>query len=166
MRNVKRKRSFGPATTVSRSDCTEALETFKEKCSCILGDSLVSIVLYGSRAQNMGRGDSDLDVLVVTEEPIEPEAELKVSDAEYELSLTDGVTLSPLFVCKKDILEGVRIRDRLLLGIVLGYRTLYDRKGFFASQIQRLKENLKKENAVYNARERCWHIPSMRMAGR
>lgn len=47
------------------------------RLKALYGDRLRRVILYGSQARGDARADSDVDVLVVLEGPIEPYAELK-----------------------------------------------------------------------------------------
>ncbi len=61
------------------------------------------IILYGSRARNDERKDSDWDLLILLNSAILPfNKELKILDDFYELELESGEVFSPLIYTKSD----------------------------------------------------------------
>ena len=112
------------------------------------GENLVSVVLYGSAARGAARRDSDIDVLVVAErlperwherldlfrkaaEALEPERR-KLRGEGY------WVDFSPLVWTR----EEARHTSRLYFDMTLEEGILFDREGFFAGVLARLRERL------------------------
>ena len=50
---------------MSKRELQGILRTLRRELTRVLGDQLVSVILYGSRARGQARSDSDIDVLVV-----------------------------------------------------------------------------------------------------
>jgi len=114
----------------------------------LYGDRLVSIVLYGSVARGMMRHDSDVDLLIVARDL--PRGRLKrveefesVEEAvaeEIRRAAGRGIDamLSPVLKTPDEVQAG----SPLFLDMVEDARLLYDRNGFFAQQLARLKDRL------------------------
>lgn len=60
---------MAPATKVKPNDLVLA-KAFKQEAQKILGDNLVSVVLYGSRVRGTAREDSDMDILLLTRKEV------------------------------------------------------------------------------------------------
>jgi predicted nucleotidyltransferase len=87
---------------MSESQQTHILETLRHEFARLLGDQLESMLLYGSRARGEHRSDSDIDVLVVTREPMEYAALIqRTSEVVAALSLENNVVISRAFVSKE-----------------------------------------------------------------
>lgn len=84
---------MAPKTKVKPKDLMLA-RAFKREAQKILGDNLVSVVLYGSRARGTAKADSDMDILLLTKR------QLSHSDPEdWALSEVSG-----RFLTEKDML--------------------------------------------------------------
>ena len=83
------------------SDIRKALNEFVQGLNDILGKSLVKVILYGSYArgeQNQNGEQSDVDVMILVNEPVENIKELqkKVLDYSFDLNLKYNILLSPM----------------------------------------------------------------------
>jgi predicted nucleotidyltransferase len=104
------------------------------------GDDLLSVVLFGSRARGETRPESDVDLLVVVRglprrrfERYDglPDVARAVSDAFAQAA-------APILLTPE---EAERVKP-YYLGMLLGHEILYDRDGFFAAILARLRERL------------------------
>jgi predicted nucleotidyltransferase len=71
-----------------------ALEEFVEKLREILGNDLIEVKLFGSKATGRDQPDSDIDVLVAVEKG-GVDVEDKVLDVAFETNLKHEVYISP-----------------------------------------------------------------------
>lgn len=72
----------------------EALAQFKNALSTLLGDNLVSVRLFGSRARGEGTADSDLDVLIVLRRKDAATCR-PIVEAALDVDLAYGTNVSP-----------------------------------------------------------------------
>lgn len=128
-----------------------------------LGESLVSVVVYGSVARGEARRDSDVDLLIVAENL--PRSRLARQDLfmEVEEGLEEDlrrleeegffVDFSPVILTPE---EARRTRP-LYLDMVEDAVILYDRGGFFESVLARLRSRLEELGAERVRLGRRWY---------
>lgn len=88
---------------VSQDGLAQILAEYRMRLEEVLGDSLNSVILYGSQARADATLDSDVDVLCVMNEPVDyGELIKKTSYVTAELSLKYDVVLSRSFVSVQD----------------------------------------------------------------
>jgi predicted nucleotidyltransferase len=103
------------------------LEQFRRGLEKIYGARLAEVVLFGSQARNEACSDSDIDVLVVLNGPVDPNLEIpRVSPLASGLSLRHDVVISCVYVSEHDFRadesplllnvrrEGVTVAEQIL----------------------------------------------------
>jgi hypothetical protein len=125
-------------------------ERYADRVRQILGDNLVSVVLFGSVARGEAGGDSDIDLLIVADDlPPGRFARLRLlekldDDFEDDLAGLRALGLWPrVSKLMKTRAEASRVVP-LYLDLVEDARLLYDRDGFFRSVLARLKASLER----------------------
>ena len=109
-----------PAVTLVQAPAPDPLglqtaRRLRRALRAVLGDRLVGIYLYGSRARGDHDPDSDVDVLVVLDEIGTYAADLRATgEATSRLSLEAGVTISRLLATRQSWLR----RDRPILRVI------------------------------------------------
>ena len=78
---------------------------------------LSCLVLFGSRARGDADPDSDLDVLVVLNTPVDREAEDYVNDCAWEAGLEHGIVVVPVTVSRLDWDEGLLSSSLLAIAV-------------------------------------------------
>lgn len=83
--------------TAARERLASVLRDFKRVVKEIYGHRLKRIVLYGSHARGDASEDSDIDILLVLGDPVDPvEERTRLSELILELCLEHDVVLSVL----------------------------------------------------------------------
>ena len=123
------------------------------------GDRLVSIVLFGSRARGQAQPESDVDLLVVIR-GLPRNRWLRYegfADLAREMS-GDFAAMLALILATPE--EAANVKP-YCLGMLSGHEILYDRNGFFAAVLERLKRRLKKLGSRRYADKdgyECWDL--------
>jgi predicted nucleotidyltransferase len=87
----------------TQQEIRDVLARYRSELSRILGDTLDSVILYGSRARGDAEEASDIDVLCVMNEPFDyGELLRRTSELTAELSLAHDVVISRTFVTRQD----------------------------------------------------------------
>lgn len=87
---------------VLRPEEAQAVEEFKEKLLAALPGQVRDIILFGSKARGDGHPESDIDLLVVLENPTKEQTDT-VGDIMFDILLDRGVELSAITFSRKEI---------------------------------------------------------------
>jgi len=109
---------------------------------------VLSVLLYGSVAKEKAHEESDVDLLVISENP------LNLSDDEYEISVKYGVAFEITSVALTEFLAILHFKSALLFGILEGYDVLFDRAGI-TTLLKVFRKDIYK-NWRYNRDEGLW----------
>lgn len=129
------------------------LEEVARACHVVYGGRLVSLVVFGSVGRGTPRWDSDIDLLVVAD-PL-PHGRLRRAEefSEVEESMRDAflaarqsgleTRLSPVFKTPDEVRRG----SPLFLDMLDDAIVLFDRDGFFGSEMVFFRERLERLGA-------------------
>jgi predicted nucleotidyltransferase len=133
----------------ARSGHKRTAEGFVEILKNMLGDDLVSVVLFGSVAKGEAKSDSDIDLLIVAENlprsmlaraDIVIEAEKKLFDAMgKDLAPSERPMIAAIMRTPEEASSPVP----LYLDMVDEAILLFDRDGFFAGVLSKLRDRLR-----------------------
>jgi hypothetical protein len=127
------------------------------------GSRLISVVVFGSVARETYRHNSDIDILIVSEDL--PNGRMKrvkeFSQVEdriepfIESLKKEGIDtyISPIFKTSDEVETG----SPLFLDMVEDARILYDKNDFFKHRMDRLKKRLKELGSKRVWRGSTWH---------
>jgi len=136
----------------------EALEEFVEACKKKLGESLVSIVLFGSRVKGYAREDSDYDLLIIAKNLPDIKERLNLLEEE-ENKIWDKykIKISSLLLEEEEIFSPV---NPLLFGVLSGYKVLFGEENF-KKNLQQAKAWIEEMNPIYVEGEKEWRIKEL-----
>jgi len=159
-----------PPATASDAVLNQTLQRLTERYAAIaqevLGDNLTSVVLFGSVAQGRARPESDIDLLVICrelptgafrrQETLDPVRERL--QAELDRLWSQGVYADFSEVIKSE--TEARRTHPLYLDMTEEAVILFDRGGFFAGVLERLRERLQELGAERKqlGRLRYWDL--------
>jgi len=87
---------------MSKQELQGILQNLRCELTGILGDQMVSVILYGSQARGRARSDSDIDVLVVVRDDSDYGDLIRRTSATVsDLSLQHDVVISRAFVSRE-----------------------------------------------------------------
>jgi len=116
-----------------------------EKCRTILGETLVSVVLFGSIPRGLQDARSDIDLLIVTEKDVNKDF---LKDIRIDFLLEYTVQLDMIVMSKQDVIDNFEHFSPLFLTFALGITILVD-NGFFEKEYFEFLKRLKEENMKY-----------------
>ena len=119
------------------------IERITKDIKALFGNSLVSIVLFGSYASGKQKKLSDIDVLIVADSlPAQRKERLFLMLTISKKYLSEGKTVSIILHSRDEIINGFEYYNPLLLSISENYKLLYDPKGFFLTLMKNIKNKI------------------------
>lgn len=109
---------------------------------------VLSVLLYGSIAKGKVHEESDVDLLVISENPLD------LTDDEYEISMKYGIAFEMTSVSLTEFLAMLHFKSALLFGILEGYDMLFDRAGI--TTLLKVSNKDIHKNWQYNKDEELW----------
>lgn len=99
-------------TTLFTPTEKKVLKSFKRQLTKELGNTLVKIVIFGSRATGQATEDSDIDIAVIIKER-ELKIKILIWDIANEFLISDDLLISPL-VLSSDEYQNLLRRERAI----------------------------------------------------
>ena len=114
-----------------------AAESFTRKVVREFGKKIDVIVLYGSAATGAATEDSDIDVLIITDDDSIREG---IYDIAYDVNLQFDVLLSLFFISRKDFSRLIEIGSPFVEEVIHKGVVLYERDKAFKRAIAEATE--------------------------
>lgn len=125
-----------------------------DQCKTILGERLVSVVMFGSVARGIQNARSDIDLLIVVEKEVKKDF---LRDIRIDFLLKYTVELDMIVMSKQDIIDNFDHFSPLFLSFALGVTILVD-DGFFEREYYEFLKRLKEENIKYVEGGKVWDL--------
>jgi len=114
-----------------------------------------AVILFGSVAQKKAGEYSDLDVIIVIDEPYDTVKE-GVMSAISRLESDYHMTIEPLIIVGEDFLDNVKPGEGgIIYGVAEGFEVLVDKTGEFGRILRDRVEEIRRSHD-YLAEERIW----------
>lgn len=110
-------------------------------------NEIVALIVFGSVAQGKANYDSDVDLLVVTQEWEEP-LEQSILEVISELAIKVGIPIEPIVISTSGLNTLLQQELQFLFGLLQGYIFLYD-KANVARRLHAKKEELESKYEYY-----------------
>ena len=120
------------------------------------GEALISVVLFGSRPQGRALPHSDYDILVVVSDEM-IEKGRSVRRHLEEVMVKHQVPIEAVTISKDELLFMTETRFPLVLGVLLGYKILYDKMGV-KQILEELEKRIMCEGGKKYVRSGLWFI--------
>jgi len=124
-----------------RSLSADTVKMFLEK----LEAQLLSVVIFGSQVDGRALGDSDVDIIIVSEDKVPYsllEEVCRGINTELTLKYVNKVNCAPFH--KSDIQYMMRMKHPFLIGIFQNYILAHDPKGYFQKTLAEIRKQLEK----------------------
>ena len=145
---------------MERMKFEEAIRKFVENCREKFGDDIVSVVLFGSVAKGAAERYSDIDLLLVIKRlpPFNERIPL-ISEICYRILIEHKVSISPILLTPEEFDKGITAGFPLFLGVITGYKAVFDKGRFSTKLLTKFSETLDREGARF--KDGVWTVPNM-----
>jgi len=142
----------------------EACKYIGTRLKIVLGDNLISIVIFGSYAMLVPDIYSDIDTLIVVHE-VTPKIEEVINEVATDFAITFGRTLSPVVLSSKDIEDSINAVDSFIVFIFWAHDILYDKKNWFRQQMDLLQQKLMKtkKKIIFRRGALVWTLEDLKI---
>jgi len=103
-------------TEVLRPEEAQAVEEFKEKVLAALPGQVRDIILFGSKARSDGHPESDIDLLVVLENPTKEQTDT-VGDIMFDILFDKGIELSAITFSQEEAMRQKELGTPLMRNV-------------------------------------------------
>lgn len=124
------------------------------QCKTILGETLVSIVMFGSVARGIQNARSDIDLLIVVEKEVKKDF---LKDIRIDFLLEYSVKLDMIVMTKQDVIDNFDHFSPLFVSFALGVTILVD-DGFFEGEYFKFLKALQEEDIKYVEGGKVWDL--------
>lgn len=131
-----------------------------DKAHDVLGENLVSIVLFGSRARGTAHPHSDIDLLIVARALPDEEGRDELALDIAEIGFDYGLSFQIILATSEETMLSAKTGAPLMFEIYDAHRIIYDKEGFFGRVIKEFAEQLRRWKAR-KVKERVWEVPGL-----
>ena len=146
--------------TAHHPQVTSVLQDTMARAHRLLGERLVSVVLYGSRARGDARPDSDFDLLIIADSLPDEKQRRELALDITEVGFDYGLPVQVLLVTPEEAEQAVATGAPLMFEIYDAHRLVYDQEDFFRHLTERFASQLRTWRAR-KIKERVWEVPGL-----
>ena len=143
-----------------QEQANRVLEDVLNRARQLLGDTLASVVLFGSRARGSSHPDSDLDLLIVAQSLPDEEGRDELALDIAEIGFDYGLSLQIILATLEETMLSAKTGAPLMFEIYDAHRIIYDKDGFFSQVIEKFAEQLHRWKAR-KIKDRVWEVPGL-----
>lgn len=143
-----------------QEQANRVLEDVLTRARQLLGDTLVSVVLFGSRARGSSHPDSDFDLLIVAHSLPDEEGRDELALDIAEIGCDYGLSLQLILATLEETMLSATTGAPLMFEIYDAHRIVYDKEGFFSQVIEEFAEQLHRWKAR-KIKDRVWEVPGL-----
>ncbi|MBI2675148.1 MAG: nucleotidyltransferase domain-containing protein [Candidatus Aenigmarchaeota archaeon] len=114
-----------------RTSISRLKDSYKE----ILGDNLVSVVVFGSVSKGRAAKWSDIDIMVIVETAVQKQAADELKEVGHEISDIFSEVSQVFLQTKKQFMDNYDIGDDFLINIMQDGIVIFDKDSFFAHHL-------------------------------
>lgn len=103
-------------TEVLKPEEAQAVEEFKERLLAALPDQVHDVILFGSKARGDGHPESDIDLLVVLENPTKEQTDT-VCDIAFDILFDKGIDLSAITFSQEEAMQQQELGTPLMRNV-------------------------------------------------
>lgn len=139
------------------------LEDVLDRAHQLLGDTLASLVLFGSRARGSSHLDSDFDLLIVAQYLPDEAGRRELALDIAEVGFDYGLPVQVILASTEETQGAVNTGAPLMFEIHDAYRVIYDKDDFFRNLVNNFT-GLLETWQVRKIKDRVWEVPGLAAA--
>ena len=143
-----------------QEQANRVLEDVLNRVRQLLGDTLASVVLFGSRARGTAHPHSDIDLLIVARSLPDEEGRDELALDIAEMGFDYGLPLQIILATLEETMLSAKTGAPLMFEIYDAHRIIYDKDGFFSQVIEKFAEQLHRWKAR-KIKDRVWEVPGL-----
>jgi len=164
---ANRSKSTSEKTNAEREPEQEqvnrVLKDVLNKARQLLGDTLASVVLFGSRARGDSHPDSDLDLLIVAQSLPDEAGRRELALDIAEVGFDYGLPVQVILASVEETEGAVNTGAPLMFEIHDAHRVFYDKDDFFRNLVNDFA-GLLETWQVRKIKDRVWEVPGLAAA--
>ncbi len=139
------------------------LEDVLNRARQLLGDTLASVVLFGSRARGDSHPDSDLDLLIVAQSLPDEAGRRELALNIAEVGFDYGLPIQVILASTGEAEGAVNTGAPLMFEIHDAHQVIYDKDDFFRNLVNDFT-GLLETWRVRKIKDRVWEVPGLAAA--
>ncbi len=144
-------------------EANHVLENVLSRACQLLGDTLASVVLFGSRARGNSHPDSDLDLLIVAKSLPDEAGRRELALDIAEVGFDYGLPVQIILASAEETEGAVNTGAPLMFEIHDAHQVIYDKDDFFRNLVDDFTGLLETWQAR-KIKDRVWEVPGLAAA--